>query len=221
MAINRQAIIDEILHGGEQAAYSILPPSLAFSQNAHFEDGNYELARKLFKEGLEEQGLTKDKLPRLTITCFDQEIHEAIAAAVAKQWKEVLDLDFQVKSYKWEHFMQKCLRHDFHIMSTTWYSWFNDPLYNLEHMKYENGDMNTTRWQNNKYIELLDQAELSLDFRERKKLLQEAEGLIMEEMPIIPVFYYTFKYMKKARVNNIFLSHLGQIDFKWAYINKS
>ena len=48
--------------------------------------------------------------------------------------------------------------------------------------------------------------------------MAQAENIVMEEMPIIPVFYYTFKYMKKDSVNNIYLSHLGQIDFKWAEI---
>ena len=217
IAINRQAIIDDVLLGGEQAAYSILPPSLSFSRNAHFQDGDHELARRLFQEGLEEQGIKQKDLPRLTITCFDQEIHQTIAHAVAKQWKEVLEIDFQVKSYTWERFMQKCLQYDFHVMGTTWYSWFNDPLYNLEHMKYQTGDMNTCQWQNDRYIELLDSAQSCLDQKERKKLLQEAESIVMDEMPIIPVYYYTFKYLKKEHVNNILLSHLGQIDFKWAY----
>jgi oligopeptide transport system substrate-binding protein len=112
------------------------------------------------------------------------------------------------------------MQHDFHIMSITWYSWFNDPLYNLEHVKQQTGDLNLCQWQNASYIELLDKAQVCLDQKERKKLLAEAEKLVMEEMPIIPFFYYTFKYMKKEHVNNIFLSHLGQVDFKWAYINK-
>jgi oligopeptide transport system substrate-binding protein len=220
LAINRQAIIDEVLTGQEQPAYSILPPSLSLAKRTNFQEQDAELARKLFQEGLEEQGLKIKDLPRLTITCFDQQLNEQVAAHMAKQWKEVLGLDFSVKSYTWERFMQKCLQYDFHIMGTTWYSWFNDPLYNLEHMKYQTGDMNTSQWQNERYIELLDQASACLDMKERKKLLQEAEAIVTEEMPIIPVFYYTFKYMKKEHVHNIFLSHLGQIDFKWAYVNQ-
>lgn len=220
IALNRHSLIDDVLHGGEEPAYSILPPMLSLAKNADFDDGLKEEARKLFQEGLEEQGLTLQDIPRLTITCFDQEIHESIAHNAAKQWKEVFGIDFQVASYKWENFMQKCLAHDFQIMGTTWYSWFNDPLYNLEYMKFQTGDMNSSQWHNKTYISLLDQASTSLDQRERKKLLRDAETIVMDEMPIIPVFYYTFKYMKKEHVNNIFLSHLGQIDFKWAYINK-
>lgn len=220
IALNRQALIDEMLQGGEEPAYSILPPNLSLVKSAPFEDANAELARQLFHEGLEEQGLTLKDLNSLAITCCDQEVHEAIALAVTKQWKEVLGFEMQVKTFKWERFMQKCFEYDFHILGTTWYSWFNDPLYNLQNMKLENGEMNASQWQNTKYIELLDRAEDCLDQRERKNILREAESLIMEEMPIIPLFYYTFKYMKKEHVNNIFLSHLGQIDFKWAYINK-
>jgi oligopeptide transport system substrate-binding protein len=220
IALNRQQLIDELLQGGEEPAYSILPPNLSLSKTPPFQDGDLELAKRLFQEGLDEQNITLNELTHLTISCCDQEIHEAIAQAVSKQWKEVLGLNMQVKTFKWDHFMQKCLQYDFHVTGTTWYSWFNDPLYNLEHMKLEMDEMNATQWQNQTYTELLDSAEVCLDLKERKRLLREAEMLIMDEMPIIPVFYYTFKYMKKEHVNNIFLSHLGQIDFKWAYINK-
>jgi oligopeptide transport system substrate-binding protein len=78
-----------------------------------------------------------------------------------------------------------------------------------------------TQWEHDGYDELLDRATSCLDPKERKKILRDAESIVMEEMPIIPLFYYTFKYMKKEYVNNIFLSNLGQIDFKWAYVNKS
>jgi len=220
IALNRQQIIDELLHGGEVPAYTILPPNLSLTNQAQFQDSNIELARRLFIEGLQELDMTPQDLPRITITCYDQELDEGLARAVARQWKEALGLEMSVKTLKWEQFLDKCLRHDFHIMATTWYSWFNDPLYSLEHTKYHTDDSSMTQWQNDGYDELLDKATTCLDLRERKKILREAEGIVMEEMPIIPLFYYTFKYMKKEHVNNIFLSHLGQIDFKWAYVNK-
>ncbi|HXF29305.1 MAG TPA: peptide ABC transporter substrate-binding protein, partial [Chlamydiales bacterium] len=221
LALNRQQIIDEVLHGQELPASTILPPNLSLSQNADLADGDPEVAKKLFLAGLEELKMAPKDLPKLTITCYEQEIDEALAVHASKQWKEVLGLDVSVKTLKWEQFLEKCLRHDFHIMGTTWYSWFNDPLYSLEHTKYHSDDNSTTQWQHDGYDELLDKATHCIDPRERKRLLREAENIVMEEMPIIPLFYPTFKYMKKEHVNNIFLSHLGQIDFKWAYVNKS
>jgi len=220
MALNRQAIIDELLHGDQTPAYSILPPTLTLLKSAPFHDNDPTMAKALFLEGLEEQKISLQDLPPITITSFDMQLHEALAHKLAQQWHDVLGIDVLVETSPWDRAMAKCMQHDFQIMSMTWYSWFNDPLYNLELLKYAGSDLNMTQWQNEEYMSLLDHAVVCSDPKERKALLAKTEMLAMEEMPIIPLFYYTFKYMKKEHVNNIFLSDLGQIDFKWAYINK-
>jgi oligopeptide transport system substrate-binding protein len=220
MALNRQAIIDELLHGDQAPAFSILPPTLTLQKMPPFHDSDPKMAKELFLEGLAEQKLTLETLPPITITSFDMQLHEALAHKLAEQWHEALGIDVTCESCPWDRAMAKCTQYDFHIMSMTWYSWFNDPLYNLDLLKYAGSDLNMTQWQNDQYMSLLDHASACSDPKERKSLLAKAEMLAMEEMPIIPLFYYTFKYMKKEHVNNIFLSDLGQIDFKWAYINK-
>ena len=219
-AINRQNLIDDILHGGEQPAYTILPPTLSLLKEAPFHDGDLEKAKKLFHEGLKEQKLTLAQIPPLTITCFDNKLHEAVAHHIAGLWSELFGLTIRIETYKWDVFMQKCLQYDFHIMSQTWYSWYHDPIYNLNVLKYENGDMNTSQWSNKDFTELLQKANYAIDPKERKNYLRQAEMIAMEEMPMIPLFYHTFKYMKKEHVNNIVISHLGQIDLKLAYLNK-
>ena len=219
MAIDRTAIIKEFLQESQSPAFSILPPNLSLLKKPLFHDGDPALAQRIFHEGLEEIGLHRKTVPKISITCSDQELHRSIGHFVSKQWKEVLDLDVHVETFKWDRYMEKCLQHDFQVMAMTWYSWYNDPIYNLEQLKYKTDDMNMTQWQNNDYISLLNEAQVCLDSKNRKALLREAEKIVMEEMPIIPLFCYTFRYMKKAAIENIFLSHLGQIDFKWAQIN--
>jgi ABC-type oligopeptide transport system substrate-binding subunit len=81
--------------------------------------------------------------------------------------------------------------------------------------------MNFSQWHNSTYTKYLERAENCTDNRARLELLHEAESIVMQELPIIPLFYYSFKYMKKEYLDNIYLSHLGQIDFKWARINPS
>jgi oligopeptide transport system substrate-binding protein len=221
LALNRKAIIDEFFHGGEIPAYSILPPDLSSISTNDPSAYDMELAQKLFLEGLKEQNLTPETLPKITINCADQEIHIKIAESVAKQWKAAFHIDIDIESFRWEHFMQKGLRHEFQIMGLTWYSWFNDPIYNLSHAKYQKGDISMTQWEDSLYISLLERAESTRSLEERKELLKQAEQFVMQKMPIIPVFYYTFKYMKKDSVKNVFLSRLGQIDFKWGYSTES
>jgi len=218
MAINRAEINNRLFQGLEQTASSILPPRLSQLDAPLFTDGDYESAERLFHEGLQEVGLQKRDLAPFMITCCDQEVHRSIAIAVCRQFKDVLGIETRVESYKWDRFMEKCWQHDFQIMGMTWYSWIFDPSYNLQHLHSLSHEMNFAQWHNPLYTKLLDKAQACVDTDKRLEYLRQAEEIVMEEIPVIPLFYYTFKYMKKEHLDNIYLSHLGQIDFKWTTI---
>lgn len=220
IALDRQKLVDKLFSGREMCAYSILPPGLSQHDAPYFHDGDLEHARNLFKEGLRESNISPDELPPFTITCSDQEIHRTIALVAAKQWEEAFGLEVSVETLKWDRFMEKCgQQHDYQITGITWYCWWNDPSYILNQLKSLSHEMNFCQWHNPRYTAYLDKAQDTLDQTTRLELLHEAETIVMQELPIIPVFYYTFKYMKKDYLDNIYLSHLGQIDFKWAKIN--
>ncbi|MBS0655077.1 MAG: peptide ABC transporter substrate-binding protein, partial [Verrucomicrobia bacterium] len=219
IALSRKDLIEKIFSGIEKPAFSILPPGLSQHKEPYFRDSNPLLAKQLFHEGLQELGVTFKELGPFSICCSDQPTHHLIAHAASKQWKEILGLDCKIEICKWDRFMEKRLERAFHIMATTWYSWVYDPSYNLEHLSYPSNEMNVSGWHNASYTEYFEKAQHCLDKKERLSLLHEAENIVMEEIPVIPVFYYTFKYMKKEHLNNIYLSRLGQIDFKWASVN--
>lgn len=220
IALNRRALVDTLFSGHEKCAYSILPPGVSQHDEPYFEDSSPEYARKLFDEGLQELNLTRGDLPPFMITCCDQEIHHSIAVVAAEQWKNALGIDVKIEGFKFDRFMEKCGQHDFQIMGITWYCWVYDPSYILHQLKSLSHEMNFSQWHNPIYAELLERAQNCTEKSTRLELLHKAETIVMEELPIIPLFYYTFKYMKKDYLDNIYLSHLGQIDFKWATIKK-
>lgn len=220
IALNRKEIVEELFQGLEKPATSILPPGLSQHPNPYFYDGDVAYARRLFTEGLAELGIAKEDLPPFMITCCDQEIHRSMAEAVSMQWKEVLGIETKIETFKWDRFMEKCWQRDFQLMGLTWYSWVYDPSYNLEHLYSLSHEMNFAQWHDAMYSAYLDKAQNCSDKQKRLEYLHEAENIIMDEIPIIPLIYYTFKYMKKDHLDSIYLSHLGQIDFKWAEINR-
>lgn len=220
MALNRREMVKKLFNNLERPAYSILPPGLSQHDEPYFSDADPEKARQLFEEGLKEIGVKARDLPPFVITCCDQEIHHSIAQVASKQWKEVLGVDTKIEVFKWDRFMEKCCQqHDFQIMGVTWYSWVYDPSYNLVHLKTLSHEMNNCQWVDAEYSSCLEKSEECIDQTMRLDLLHQAETIVMQQLPIIPLFYYTFKYMKKDYLDNIYLSHLGQIDFKWARIN--
>ena len=76
---------------------------------------------------------------------------------------------------------------------------YNDPYNYLE--SFQTGhSMNRTGWSNKKYDELLEKSTKAKSEEERVKLLQEAEELLMEEMPVFPLYYYNNVIMESPNL---------------------
>lgn len=215
-AINRHAIIKSCLYGDERPSHSILPASLSLLENKTSLPHDIEFARKLFREGMEEQGLSDSFLRPLRFVIYDQEPHKSIAKLVVKGWEEAFGITIQLEIVPWHDFFAKRMgkkEHD--ILGCVWYSWFRDPLYTFDILKNQSNSINSSKWTSEAFSHLVDRAELSTDKDQRCSLLREAEKLVMREMPIIPIFDYSSRYLKNDAVQNIYVSHVGNVDFKW------
>jgi oligopeptide transport system substrate-binding protein len=214
-ALDRPAIIKKFLYGDEKPSHSILPPSLSLLDSQNPLDFNLEIAQKLFQEGLEEQGLEEAILKPLKMVVYDREPHKTIARAVIHAWEEAFGLSFVLEVVSWHDFFERIRGSTHDILGHVWYSWYKDPLYSLSLFKSKTNSMNSSRWSNEKYTKLIDTAEVEIDNNQRKSLLKDAEEMILHEMPIVPVFDYNSRYLKNEHVDNIYVSHLGNVDFKW------
>jgi oligopeptide transport system substrate-binding protein len=216
LAINRKDLIAHLLQGGEEPASSILPPLFSLVKAPAPE---YDLteAKKLFDEGLQELNLTKKDLKPITITHWAEPKEKALMQAIGEQWKKTFGIEFELRNFDWGTYFKKRTAGEYDIAHLTWWSWYKDPSYNLEFMKFKTGGLNGTKWENDKYIALLERANQTLDQNLRNELLEEAEKLITDELPLIPVYYPTYKYLKVANLKGFFLTPLGQLELKTAY----
>jgi len=215
-AINRQAIIDNITQTNQQPAMGAVPPSMALKQDGYFKDNDVETAKKLLEEGMKELGITK--LPPITLSYNTSEGHKKIAEAIQDQWKKSLGVEVKLENKEWKVYLEDLHQGKFQIGRMGWLGDFNDPINFLELYKDKNGGNNDTRWENPKYKELLNKSALEADPEKRKAILAEAEAILMEEMPIAPIYFYTQSYVKNDNIKGVILDGLGFVDWKWAYI---
>ena len=82
----------------------------------------------------------------------------------------------------------------------------------------DNGN-NDTGWENEEYKNLLDQAAQEADEAKRTELLKDAQAIIMEEMPVIPVYFYVNNYVVADKVNDMHPDALGNINLKYVSVN--
>jgi len=78
----------------------------------------------------------------------------------------------------------------------SWFTWLKDPIFTLQFLKYKNMGLNGTAWEHPEYTRLLDLSDSTRDMLQRREYLKQAEALVMNELPVIPVFYQEDGYAK-------------------------
>jgi oligopeptide transport system substrate-binding protein len=182
--VDRQLLVDVISKAHEKPAYTFLPP--LFSMSEHIE------TRKI-----------TETLPRLKLIYIQSELNHLIAQLLERQWN--IDLKACNAKVFYEHLEKK----EYDLALGTWHAGTWDPLHFLEMLKYAN----ETGWENELYKNLLDRAVCLEDCEVRKNLLKAAQTLLVEEVPIIPLYYPSFVHLCSSEYTNIKINPLGLIDF--------
>ena len=213
-SVNRQNICDKLLQGGEVPSSSVVLRPMSLLKEKTF-DYNPILARQLLEEGMAELGYTKKTFPPIVITHFSEPTMKAIVEAEQQQIQDALGITVELLPVDWGTYMNRLTFGGYQLLSIVWFTFYQDPMYNLELVKHRKQGLNTTGWENPRYIALLDQADRKVDPFVRNIYLREAEQLLMEELPIIPIFYHTFKYAKAPHLTGEALSGAGQMELRW------
>lgn len=216
-ALNRQAIVDHVTQGNQKPALAIVPTSLGLQGSPFFTDNDGPKAWYAFQEALEEMKLSKDELPAIALCYGASDRNHKIAQAVQQQWSKALGLEIKLESCESKVFYDKLSSKDYQIAAGSWFADFRDPINFLDVFKYKSNATNNTQWENAKYTALLDQSSLESKPEERFRLMSQAEALLISEMPVAPLFFAAFNFVKDDNLLGVYFSDLGYVDFKHAF----
>lgn len=219
LAVNRFAMNAQLLQGGIPAS-TPLPLAQTRNYNGKILERDSQRALNLFEEGLKELGLSRKDFPIMTIIHGDLKSREATARLLQRQFEEVLGISCRIESYEFRQLFSKMTRGEYQIGTMFWRSWINDPMYTLSAFKYRNNPVNFPKWENAEYQKLLDEAQREINPSRRLAFFKEAEKLLSTEAPIIPLYYEVYNYMQKQHLKGALHSDTGNVDFKWALIER-
>ncbi len=217
LAINRGSIITNVLQMGQKPAMSLIPPTM-WKGMAYFEDGNLAEARTLFAKGLEELGTTAEELPPISLSYNTDVGHHKIAQAIQEQWNLAFGIRVKLENKEWKVFLDELRHHKFQIARLGGLANINDPSTFLDNYRYPSSSNNYPQWESSEFTELLEEADQTPDPEKRTALLKSAEKVLIDAMPIAPIYFYTGVYLKKPYVKGIYLSELNSLDLKSAYV---
>ncbi|WP_143247510.1 peptide ABC transporter substrate-binding protein [Agaribacterium haliotis] len=213
-AIDRQAIVEKITKGGEKIALSLNPTIEGYSFRLVTPEYNLEKARVL----LAQAGYPEGKgFPTLTLIYNSSETHRLIALAIQQMWREQLGISVELENQEWKVFLNNKRQHHFQISRSGSASDLADPLDFLASFASPHA-MNYADFDNGDYDALLELAKESQDNERRLELLAQAESMLLDEMPLIPLYYYSDQYLVSPKLKKLTFNPLKQLELKGVYL---
>lgn len=201
LSLDRSLFMGESFSHLTHPAYSPLFSNHSFG--SRFPEVDLEEAQKLWAESLKELGLSTSDLQPFTIIYHQRGARELIALSVQKQLKEVLGIECKLKSMPWSDFFRHMTQGDFEMGLMQWVSWIDDPVYTLNAFRSKNEDINFSKWEHPGFHSLLDLGDKEINLEKRSLYLAQAEKILCDEMPVIPLFYQSYRALvKKSLIYN-------------------
>ncbi len=202
LAIDRDILTAKVTHGGELPAWSWVPDGIReyaaqrMPEAALTKPEREELARRLYAESGYDRG--SPLVVELLYNTSDN--HKKIAIAVAAMWKQVLGVRTRLRNEEWKVYLDSRKRRNFEVIRGGWIADYNDAYSFLGLFKSNVGDMNPAGYGNPEFDRLIGEAERTLDVTRRAELMQHAERILLDELPVIPVYHYTTQHLVSPRV---------------------
>jgi len=223
LAIDRQEIIDNVGKAEQVPAYSFVPQGIYNADGTEFADkeyynpldmeGNIKKAKELLKEAGYENG---DGIPTIELMYNSEESHKDICQIVQQNLSEI-GINVELTNQEWAVFLNTRQQGGYEIARQGWIGDYSDPMTFLD-IFVTGGGNNDSGYSNPDYDKLIAEAKVESDTAKRKELLREAEDILMEDMPILPIYYYTTVMGWNENVKGIQVSVLGTVYLQGAYI---
>lgn len=200
-AVDRQAIVDTLYESQREPATGIVPPIIpGFVADAMPYTYDAEKAKSLLKEA----GYPDGKgLPKLNLWYNTGVGHDKIAQAVGAQTEKV-GIKFSIEGMEWDTLNKKIQAGQAHFYRMGWvadYPSQDNFLYPLFYSK-EAGNNNYT-WYNNKEVDkMLLAARETKDVAEMRAKYAEIEKKVLEDPPMVPLFFYNDQFVTQPNVKN-------------------
>jgi ABC-type oligopeptide transport system substrate-binding subunit len=144
--------------------------------------------------------------------------NQAVAEFVQAQWKQNLGLTIPLKTMEFKTFLVAQSKLEYKgIARTGWVADYMDP-FNFLWLYYTPKGNNGTGWWDQRYADLLDEANRQTDQNKRYELLAKAEAMALEAQPVIPLTTNATRWMKKPYVKGMYPNPQTLHAWKYVYI---
>ena len=196
MAVDRNALV-EVIGRGEQPAFGLVPGGVNNYEPARFDWATLSQAerRAQARRYYEQAGYSAEQPLKLTLLYDAGDIHETIVLAVAGMWREVLGVEVEFDKREWKYFLAtRENRNDWQVMRFAWSGDYDHPSTFTDILR-STSPQNLPGYSSDRYDRLLIEAESATDPGAQMRLYALAEGEMLGDDPIVPLYFFVSKHL--------------------------
>ena len=211
LAIDRDVIVDQVLKGGQSAAYNFahaatagfeMPdiPEASMTQ-AERDDMAVQLMEEARADGVELDG-------PLQLIYNTSEAHQQIATVVSQMWRQKLGVETELANYEWQTYLDIRGNQNFDVARSAWCGDYNEASTFLDLLTTPHG-ANDGKFSNAELDELMAASKTSDDPNAE---YTQVEQIIADEAAIAPIYHYANTFVLDSAVKGF---PLNNVENNW------
>ena len=217
LAIDRESIVKNITRGGQLPAFNLTPPGTAgYTCRAQLRENVAEANRLLAEAGYP----GGKNFPPFELLFNTSEAHRAIAEAIQQMWKSNLGIDARLANQEWKVYLDSQRTLHYQVSRASWIGDYVDPNSFLDMWTTDNGN-NRAGWSNKEYDSLIEEAARTGDLKKRLEVFQKAEAILLDELPMIPIYFYTRVCLQRPEIKGWYPTILDNHPYKYVYLEET
>ncbi|MBS7310382.1 MAG: peptide ABC transporter substrate-binding protein [Treponema sp.] len=166
-------------------ASTFVYPLAGYTPPAPLDYTDFDHAKNLMIEAKKELGLTEKDVIDLSIFIHEGTYIYQQAKMIKHAWARV-GVNLKIDVYRGSGYYNQISSSKADLFTYTWVGDFYDPITFLELFKGDS-NLNESNWKNEKYDELINKANITMDPFNRYNLLSEAEDILLSSGMILPI----------------------------------
>jgi oligopeptide transport system substrate-binding protein len=201
MAVNREVLVEKVMRGSGLPAYGIVPDGIAnyISQKVSWAKMSQPDREAAAIKLMSEAGYGPRKPLNVRLNYVTSENRKQIAVAIAAMWKK-LGVNVELVNTDSKVNFANLRQGDFEVGYTGWIADYDDAQEFLLQWQTSTKEQNYARFSNPDYDRLMDAGSVTGDASKRAQLLQQAEQVLLQEMPVLPISFGITKNLVSTRV---------------------
>ncbi len=202
MSIDRETIARDIMKTDQTPAYSLVPPGIRnYPHTARFEWADWTMEERIAaaRELMEQEGYGPDNPLEILYRHREGIDNRRRAVAVAAMWKQI-HVEAQLQNTETKTHYQDLRAGNFSIADAGWVADFNDAKNYLFLLESDTGQLNYGNYDNPVFDDLLEQSDNTTDLEARGELLSQAEQVMLDDAPMIPILFDTSRNLVGAHL---------------------